>query len=203
MKRAIPPLFWPPLWMVVIFICSTDLGSMENTRGFLVSLLRWGLPGATPTALRACLLFIRKSAHLMEYAILSALWFFALSKSASRSAWRSAGLALGISCLYAGLDEVHHALLASRTGSFVDVGIDSFGAFAGLTFWKGRGPLSSEARIKLKYFGWWFAWGIFSSIMLLTITRGASLSVVQMLLVMLGIGTIAGLAGVASYVRRR
>jgi len=205
MKRILSPLLWPLLWMAVMFVFSTDFGSMENTRSFLFPIARFLFPSVTPRELQSFLYLLRKSAHLTEYAILAILWFFVISKKGRRNSWKPALIALGISCFYAGLDEIHHAFLASRTGSLIDVGIDSLGAIIGLTLWRGSRTLefSPSMRIKLKYFGWWFAWGIFSSIMLLTITRGGPLSFAQMLLAMLAVGILAGLAGVSTYVWRR
>src|SRR5712691_7353535 len=80
------PAHWlPPVaWMAVTFWVSTDSGSGEHTSRILLPLLRWLLPWATPEALDAAHLLLRKSAHVTEYAILAALWFRAFRRGGRR-----------------------------------------------------------------------------------------------------------------------
>ncbi len=198
--------FWPPVaWMGLMFVFSTDFGSMHNTRSFFDPLIQFLVPGISKEGLQTIQLVIRKSAHVFEYAMLSALWCFALEAGEERGRRASpVFLALLISVVYAGLDELHQAFVDSRTGSVLDVGIDSIGAALGLLFFKGVKACqrSSEAKIKLKYFGWWFAWGGFSTIMVLIVSKGGTLVFWQMLLFPLIVGFAAGIGGVAYYVRR-
>lgn len=72
---------------------------------------------------------MRKSAHLVVYATLSALWFRA--QRGPRSGWRSswALLALLVSMLVALADEYHQSFDPSRTGTPWDVLLDTFAAF--------------------------------------------------------------------------
>jgi VanZ family protein len=65
--------------------------------------------------------WLRKGAHMLEYAILTWLW------------WRTLGrryliLALGITIAYAISDEWHQTFVSGRHGSWLDVLIDSAGA---------------------------------------------------------------------------
>lgn len=71
---------------------------------------------------------MRKSAHLIVYATLSALWFRA--QRGPRSGWQArwALLALMVSMLVALGDEFHQSLVPSRGGSPWDVLLDSLGA---------------------------------------------------------------------------
>ena len=88
---------WLPvfLWMALMFFGSTDLMSAEHTSRILTPLLRWWNPDISPAAIAQVHFFVRKAAHLTEYAILAvlALSRFASSGSTSfgdgpRSRWR-------------------------------------------------------------------------------------------------------------------
>jgi len=72
---------------------------------------------------------VRKSAHLVVYATLSALWFRALR--GPRGGWKPswALLALLVAILVALGDELHQSYTLSRTGTPWDVLLDGFGAF--------------------------------------------------------------------------
>jgi VanZ family protein len=130
------PQWVPPVaWMVVILALSTDSGSSENTGRFLFPALRFVLPTASPLLMETIHGFIRKLAHVTEYAALAGLWYRALA------GWPSplpAGIALGLSVAWAGVDEAFQRLTPSRTPSLVDVGIDAMGALLaslGATAW--------------------------------------------------------------------
>src|SRR5690349_2133097 len=71
---------WLPvvLWMAVMFFGSTDLMSAEHTSRILEPLLRWLVPGISPQTLAQAHFYVRKAAHLTEYAILASLLFRAL-----------------------------------------------------------------------------------------------------------------------------
>jgi VanZ family protein len=122
--------YWLPvlLWMVFIFIGSTDLMSAEQTSRFIGPFLRWFAPDISPETIVSIQLFVRKCAHLTEYAILSALLLRALRQHllAARS------VAFALAALYAVVDEFHQSFVPSRTGSPWDVVTDSIGAILGL-----------------------------------------------------------------------
>lgn len=193
--------FIPLAWMGMIFALSTDFGSMHNTNSMLIPIIKFFDPDISKRDLILTLVLFRKCAHLIAYAALSALWFFALNQGRPWS-WRSAGIALGISVSYAGLDELHQTFIASRTGVMSDVGIDSIGALLGLGFWFGRSHAESFISVKTRFFGWWFAWGVFSTIMVLIVTKGANLSFFAMIVIILGVGVLSGSAGVIYYANR-
>jgi VanZ family protein len=67
----------------------------------------------------------RKLVHLMTYLVLTLAWFWALRPVASPG--RSLLLAAGISFAYAVSDEYHQSFVEGRTGSPLDVAIDSVG----------------------------------------------------------------------------
>jgi VanZ family protein len=112
-------LLLPPLvWMAVIFFLSAQ-PSDEIDRAW------WDV-------------LARKIAHVTEYAVLTALWwraFRALGLS------RPLGAAVVIAFAYAITDEWHQTFVDGRTGTPVDVLIDSIGiaiAVAAITFFDRR-----------------------------------------------------------------
>jgi len=117
--------------MIFIFVGSTDLMSSEHTSRFLVPFLRWLSPGISEATLATAQLFVRKCAHVGEYAILAALFFRAFSQG-KMTLGRAAGSAFMLAGSYAILDEFHQSFVLSRTASPYDVAIDLAGAATGL-----------------------------------------------------------------------
>lgn len=187
-----------------MFVFSSDLGSITHTRSFLDPLIQFLVPGISSEGLHTAQLVIRKSAHLFEYAVLSVLWCSALNRGDIKRKLSPVFIALFIAIFYAGLDELHQGFVKSRTGSVADVGIDALGAGFGVLLLTGGTALSmsSKAKIKAKYFGWWFSWGFFSVLMVLIVSKGASLAPWQMLVSPVVVGILAGIAGVVFYARR-
>ena len=132
MKRL---AFWlPPLvWMAAIMWFSTGDFSAEQTGRVAEPLLRWLLPGITAPQVAAVHALVRKSAHVIEYAVLAALWFVALTRERGLSTRTAAWLAFLVAVGWAFLDELHQAAEPSRTASAIDVAIDSAGALAAAT----------------------------------------------------------------------
>lgn len=75
--------------------------------------------------------FIRKAAHMTEYAILAILWLQAL-KAWGIQMGRGALFSILISVAYAFTDEGHQLLVAGRAGQLTDVAIDAAGAAIGV-----------------------------------------------------------------------
>ena len=128
------PSYWlpPVVWMAVIMAFSSASFSAEHTEGFLHPVLRWLAPWLTEAHIEATHVLGRKGGHVLEYAILAALWFRAFARGRGLPARPSAWIALGISLAWALLDEAHQATLAARTGSGIDVVIDAAGAVLAL-----------------------------------------------------------------------
>ena len=127
---------WVPvlLWLAVIFIDSTDLMSAEHTSRIIGPLLRWLNPGISDAAIAQVQFFIRKAAHVTEYAILAMLAWRAFRRNA-RLRTKMSILFAGVWCaaiLVAVSDEFHQSFVASRTSSMRDVMIDGVGALIGL-----------------------------------------------------------------------
>jgi VanZ family protein len=128
--------YWLPilLWLGMIFVGSTDLMSAEHTSRFIGPFLQWLKPDISPAMLASIHFFVRKSAHLGEYAVLALLMFRAVT-SMTHLKWPVLILSVGIwiACLFvAATDEFHQTLVQSRGASVADVMIDSGGAVLGL-----------------------------------------------------------------------
>jgi len=124
-KHWLPPV----LWMTLILIVSSDVGSAEHTEPWLVPLLRFLASWATPTQIEAMHGLVRKGGHLIEYAVLAALWYRAFARSRHRAPRSAAAIAFAISLVWAIVDETRQSLVPSRTASAKDVAIDSLGAW--------------------------------------------------------------------------
>lgn len=74
--------------------------------------------------------YIRKAAHMTEYAILGILWLLLL-KTWGLKIRRAFFFSVMISILYAATDEAHQLLVAGRAGQIRDVAIDSVGVLIG------------------------------------------------------------------------
>lgn len=137
--------YWLPVlvWMGVIFLVSTDLGSANHTSRIIEPLLRWVVPDISASAVDTAQTVIRKGGHLTEYAILALLSLRAIVLSAQSQSghryFRHAVIALVIAAAYAASDEFHQSFIPSRTPSVYDVMIDTTGAAVALTvatLWK-------------------------------------------------------------------
>ena len=122
--------YWlPPLaWMALIWSVSSDIGSSEHSAGAFAWILSVIFPWATPGEVELAHLVARKFGHMVEYAILAALWFRTHRSGRRLSLTASASWALGISVVWAIVDEVHQSFVPSRTASALDVVLDTAGA---------------------------------------------------------------------------
>lgn len=77
--------------------------------------------------------FVRKGAHMTEYAILAVLLYIWTSRW-ELTRLRRSFMAAVATMLYAGSDEFHQLFVAGRSGRISDVLIDSAGAVIGLAF---------------------------------------------------------------------
>lgn len=121
--------WWPTaLWAAAIFFFSTDYFSSEHTSRFIFPILAWLFPRADFEFLLLAHFYIRKSAHVMEYLILSLLLLHGIRQG--RSGWRMgwAVAAVGVAAGWAALDELHQAFVPSRGPSMYDVLLDTAGA---------------------------------------------------------------------------
>lgn len=123
-KHWLPPV----LWMALILILSSDVGSAEHTEHWLVPLLRLAASWATPTQIEALHGLVRKGGHLTEYAVLASLWYRAFARGRRLGPPSAAAMAFAISLVWAIVDETRQSFVPSRTASAKDVAIDGIGA---------------------------------------------------------------------------
>ena len=128
--------YWLPVvvWLGLIFIGSTDLLSAEHTSRIIGLILRRCNPHVSIATISQVQFFVRKAAHLSEYAFLAMLLWRAFRHVAR---WQSTiaklFLAVWLICfLFAASDELHQSFVPSRTASPKDVLIDAIGALIGL-----------------------------------------------------------------------
>src|SRR5438270_1862674 len=130
--------YWLPIviWLILIFVGSTDLMSAEHTSRIIGPILRWLHPGISPARIEQVQFVIRKTAHVSEYAVLSLLIFRAVANTTRQARLAGAALVtLLISAAFAASDEFHQSFVPSRTSSVRDVMIDIIGAILGMTIY--------------------------------------------------------------------
>jgi VanZ family protein len=141
-------LFFVLLWMLLIFFFSSQPYESQDLKpwlqsvlsferiprylyhiqlkygGHLISIKTLGLTGFVE-------FFIRKSAHVTEYAILGVLLFQLLRMIFPRFMGISL-ISISLCYLYAVTDEFHQSFVADRTPLFADVLLDTGGAALGI-----------------------------------------------------------------------
>jgi VanZ family protein len=137
--QAIPAIqgwvsaWWPALlWAAIIFSASTDTFSSQNTSRFIGPTIRWLYPAIAQDQLDLINIFIRKCAHVAEYAVFYPLVLRGLARGRTGWLWSRGLGALLIVAVYSGLDEFHQSFVASRTSSPWDSLLDSAGAFVAM-----------------------------------------------------------------------
>ena len=128
--------YWLPLliWLGVIFVGSTSAMSTAHTSRYIIPVLLWLKPGMTPQTIWVIIVFIRKSVHVIEYAVLALLLWRALRSLPilrPKTLMVFGAVLLGCATLAAS-DEFHQVFVKSRTPSVRDVFLDVTGALLGL-----------------------------------------------------------------------
>jgi VanZ family protein len=124
---------WIPsaIWLAVIAVESTNIGSAEHT-GLILFPLFHRLFDMTPAQFAVWHMFLRKTGHVVGYFTLSLLlfrsWRATFPRLATRWCIQWATVALLNSSLVATFDEWHQSYLPSRTGTVRDVILDSAAA---------------------------------------------------------------------------
>lgn len=122
--------------MAVIFSVSGDTKSFDRSSRIIAPLARWIVPDLSDEAVGAIVFFVRKSAHLTEYALLAWLLWRGLRKPVRQDPrpwnWRPAGFAVLFVALYAATDELHQQFVPNRHGSIWDVMLDTAGGVLGV-----------------------------------------------------------------------
>ena len=122
--------------MGVIFTASGDADSARHSSIYFEPLMRWLFPQMSQAHIEQLHYAFRKCCHMTEFAVLAVLAWRAVRQPARNDQrqwrWDEAGLALGITLLYAASDELHQVFIPSRTGQISDVVVDVLGGAIGL-----------------------------------------------------------------------
>lgn len=122
-------------WLVVIFSWSTSAGSAPHTNSWVDAVLGHLFPHwyarLTWPEHDAIHFYLRKAAHVTEYAVLGVLAARVLHHS--HLTWRLVLLSAWLfATIYAATDEAHQIYVAGRTPKATDVLLDSMGAALGI-----------------------------------------------------------------------
>lgn len=123
---------WVGLWGALVWWLGSEDLSMDNTSRFLGSLIQWLLPNISQVDNELVQFYLRKLAHVAEYAVLAVLMLRGLMAGLRSTFSRAALTSIGLATAFAVADEARQSLSASRSGSGWDVALDGIGAAAGV-----------------------------------------------------------------------
>jgi VanZ family protein len=115
------------IWIAAIFFFSSTAASASETSRIIGPLLHFLFPSAPPETLQQYHFFIRKCAHVTEYAVLTIFALRSFSADPPLDRWKYV-IAFGLAAMIAIADEVNQSFEPSRTSSPYDVLIDISGA---------------------------------------------------------------------------
>jgi VanZ family protein len=121
-------------WTVVIFILSTRAFGLMWSSNVLWRILTHLPLSVSNRTLLDINLFIRKLAHVGEYAILAPL-LYRLVRPSAENGWhaRSAFTALLAGAVYAASDEIHQLFVPGRLATVLDWALDVAGLVCGIS----------------------------------------------------------------------
>ena len=134
-------LYWLPAicWMALVFFMSTRAGGSDQS-GSLLS----GLFGLSGYWLDVANGILRKCAHVTEYAILSALCYWALRRAHGLTRRGAVAGGILLAMVYACSDEIHQLFVPGREGRVQDWLMDTTGALIGTLLQYRRGQQRNE-----------------------------------------------------------
>ncbi|HZQ22656.1 MAG TPA: VanZ family protein [Terriglobales bacterium] len=121
------------LWLLLIAIESSNALSSDNTGRILYAIMTFFYGPIDRAWFVQFHHILRKTGHVVGYAILSILLFRAWRATffrPARWAWLWTALAFSGTALVASMDEWHQSYIPSRTGTYHDVILDSSAALA-------------------------------------------------------------------------
>ena len=121
------------LWIGFIFYASSGQMSASETSRFVGPVVRWFFPDVDAATLKTIHIFVRKTAHFIEYgllALVAARAFLTSSRPVLRRNWFA--LSFALIAIVALLDEYNQSFYATRTGTIYDSLLDMAGGFAAL-----------------------------------------------------------------------
>ena len=122
------PFHVPLLWLALVLFLGSSYFGTQQSQPLILPVLKRVAPHATAAELNSVHALLRKLSHLGEYAVLGLLWLrgFLGTRRVSLRAAAWAALLVCMACAF--VDEAHQSMLPSRTGSALDVVLDSLGA---------------------------------------------------------------------------
>ena len=140
--KIIRKYFWyvpTIIWMISIFSMSGQTSHTSNGFSYrvtakivqVIEIVRDGDEADAEHLTNKLHPYVRKAAHMNEYAILYTLLL--LSFCASTIVTRAMFYSILVSFMYACTDEFHQTFVTLRTGSFLDVCVDMTGVLAAVT----------------------------------------------------------------------
>jgi VanZ family protein len=116
-------------WTVTIYELSTSTYGVSLTGWLLAELLRITGIQVSPESFHTIHFFMRKLAHLTEYAIYALLLYGSFGAGKDfRWSWRRAVICTFIAAGYSLTDELHQLFVPGRGGSIRDSALDASGA---------------------------------------------------------------------------
>ncbi len=128
---------WGPalLWMIAIIWLSTEVGSTENSVRILRPILLWARPGISEAAIYDANIFLRKTAHAMEFIVLALLIWRThepLRSRFTRRSWIALLKVVVVTFIFAAGSEIVQYFMKTRGASVYDVALDMGGAAVGV-----------------------------------------------------------------------
>ena len=128
-NRIIISLILVALWMLVIFLMSSEVAGTSSARSDEIVRTIQSIGVSAPTDLLTFL--VRKAAHICAYFVLGIL-LFNLLKEYDLGVKKMIFISIAIAMLYACTDEIHQMIVPGRSGEVRDVLIDTAGAAVGV-----------------------------------------------------------------------
>jgi VanZ family protein len=131
----VPPIAWmvaAAAWALVIFCLSTGAFGLSFTEPLVAGGLRCLHLTVSDASFWALHIFVRKLAHLAEYAILAGLLCVSSEEVPLRWSPRRVLGCFLIVVAYSLTDEYHQSFVPGRNASLRDCGIDSIGGAMGI-----------------------------------------------------------------------
>ncbi|MGE5589403.1 MAG: VanZ family protein [Bacillota bacterium] len=116
------------VWGALIFYATSSPAYTGEHTG---QVLAQTLPAAAPFAVRVLNMVLRKSTHVLVFAALALLVWWALPPGPRRLA-----AAWGLTALYAATDELHQAFVPGRSAEVTDVLLDAAAALVALVLFR-------------------------------------------------------------------
>lgn len=142
--------FLVAVWVALINFLSGPQFAGAKTQPAVIEQVHAAAPQLSSSQARKVAQYLRKHAHVAEYAMLTFLLAWALQRQGfppRKPSWRTAFAVLAVVLVVASIDEWHQTFVPGRDGCMADVLIDVGGAGVGLVILRlfGRPPPVDDA----------------------------------------------------------